>query len=217
MSRIFASSCGRRSNGILHSLGFSDTMAERPVFPVFLSSVLGSSLFCAVLLVGLGLGDQVRAQTAAPEVARSAIGPSAVMRETHGAWQVFCHTPPGAKEEKCALVQSVTAEDRPNVGLSVLFFGAIAEDKKLLRVMVPLGVLLPQGLGLRIDGEDVGNVPFLNCSRRGCAAEALLQDEIIAKMKKGKTAVFIFFITPEEGIGIPVALEGFSKALASLK
>ncbi len=44
-----------------------------------------------------------------------------------------------------------------------------------------------------------------------------MQDEVIAKMKKGETAVFIFFVTPEEGIGIPVALEGFSKALASLK
>ena len=145
------------------------------------------------------------------------MGPKAVMREVHGAWQVYCHTPPGAKEEKCSLVQSVTAEDRPNVGVTVLLFRAIGENKKLLRVTVPLGVLLTQGLGLRIDGQDVGNVPFLSCSRRGCVAEAVLEDEIVAKLKKGETAVFIIFDTPEAGIGIPVALQGFSEALASLK
>src|SRR3990170_1978752 len=137
--------------------------------------------------------------------------------ETHGAWQVSCRTPPGAKEEKCALVQSVTAEDRPNVGLTVVFYKAIGEDKKLLRVVVPLGVLLPTGLGLKIDGADVGNAPFLKCGKRGCVAEVVLQDEVIAKMKKGTTAMFIIFDTPEAGIGIPVALQGFGDALANLK
>ena len=114
-----------------------------------------------------------------------ATGPGSIVRETHGAWQVSCRTPPGAKEEKCALVQSVTAEDRPNVGLTVVFYKAIGEDKKLLRVVVPLGVLLPTGLGLKIDGQDVGNAPFLKCGKRGCVAEVVLQDEVIAKMKKG--------------------------------
>ncbi len=192
-------------------------MAQMRNFSFFLSPVLGSALSCAILLMALGLGNQVRAQAASPEAARSAMGPGSVVRETFGAWQVSCHTPPGAKEEKCALVQRVTAEDRPNVGLTVLFYRAIGEDKKLLRVMVPLGVLLPTGLGLKIDGQDVGNAPFLSCSRRGCVAEVVLQDEVIAKMKKGKTAVFIIFDTPEAGIGIPVALQGFSEALASLK
>ena len=108
-----------------------------------------------------------------------------MVKETHGAWQVSCRTPPGAKEEKCALVQSVTAEDRPNVGLTVVFYKAIGEDKKLLRVVVPLGVLLPTGLGFKIDDQDVGNAPFLKCGKRGCIAEVVLQDEVIKKMKDG--------------------------------
>lgn len=144
-------------------------------------------------------------------------GPGSTIKGTHGAWQVSCRTPPGAKEEKCALVQSVTAEDRPNVGLTVVFYKAIGEDKKLLRVVVPLGVLLPTGLGLKIDGQDVGNAPFLKCGKRGCVAEVVLQDEVITKLKKGQTAMFIIFDTPEAGIGIPVALQGFGDALANLK
>jgi invasion protein IalB len=169
------------------------------------------------LAPALGLVAETRAQDASAEAAPAATGPGSVVRETHGAWQVSCRTPPGAKEEKCALVQSVTAEDRPNVGLTVVFYKAIGEDKKLLRVVVPLGVLLPTGLGLKIDGQDVGNAPFLKCGRRGCVAEVVLQDEVIAKMKAGSVAMFIIFDTPEAGIGIPVSLQGFGDALANLK
>ena len=177
----------------------------------------------AALTLVAGLVSHADAQAASPEAGGSpeaspvATGPGSVVRETHGAWQVSCRTPPGAKEEKCALVQSVTAEDRPNVGLTVVFYKAIGEDKKLLRVVVPLGVLLPTGLGLKIDGQDVGNAPFLKCGKRGCVAEVVLQDEVINKMKTGNTAMFIIFDTPEAGIGIPVSLQGFGDALASLK
>ena len=191
-------------------------MASTPRFhapgPRRLLATLGLAL--ALLF---GLGSHAEAQGAATDAAPGATGPGSVVRETHGAWQVSCRTPPGAKEEKCALVQSVTAEDRPNVGLTVVFYAAIGENKKLLRVVVPLGVLLPTGLGLKIDDQDVGNAPFLKCGKRGCVAEVVLQDEVIAKLKKGTNAMFIIFDTPEAGIGIPVSLQGFSDAFASLK
>jgi invasion protein IalB len=157
------------------------------------------------------------AQQPSPETESAATGPGSVVRDTFGAWQVSCRTPPGAKEEKCALVQSVTAEDRPNVGLTVVIYKAIGEDKKLLRVVVPLGVLLPTGLGLKIDDQDVGNAPFLKCSKRGCIAEVVLQEDIIKKLNGGKNAMFIIFDTPEAGIGIPISLQGFANAIDSLK
>src|SRR5262245_33068181 len=178
---------------------------------------LGLALLPIAGLSGQAEAGPAAEPGAASEAAPAATGPGSVVRETHGAWQVSCRTPPGAQEEKCALVQSVTAEDRPNVGLTVVFYKAIGEEKKLMRVVVPLGVLLPTGLGLKIDGQDVGNAPFLKCSRRGCVAEVVLQDDIIAKMKKGTTAMFIIFDTPEAGIGIPVALQGFGDALGNRK
>ena len=96
-------------------------------------------------------------------------GPRQRGQGNHGAWQVSCRLPPGAKEEKCALVQSVTAEDRPNVGLTVVFYKAIGEDKKLLRVVVPLGVLLPTGLGLKIDDRMSATRPSSNAARRAAS------------------------------------------------
>jgi invasion protein IalB len=87
-----------------------------------------------------------------------------VVRETHGAWQVSCRTPPGAKEEKCALVQSVTAEDRPNVGLTVVSsIRRSARTRSCSAWWCTARRALPTGLGLKIDGLDVGNAPFLKC------------------------------------------------------
>lgn len=44
-------------------------------------------------------------ETAAPDTGGpSATGPGSVVKGTHGAWQVSCRTPPGAKDEKCAQI-----------------------------------------------------------------------------------------------------------------
>ena len=43
----------------------------------------------------------------------------------------------------------------------------------------------------------------------------MLQDEVIKKLKTGKTAMFIIFDTPEAGIGIPISLQGFGDALST--
>ncbi len=138
------------------------------------------------------------------------------LKSTVGAWQLRCGRPPGARAEKCALVQSVTAEDRKNVSLTIIFLRSFSGDKRLLRVIAPLGVLLPTGLGLKIDGEDVGHAPFLKCGQVGCVAEVIADDTLIDKMKAGDNAIFIIFQTPEEGIGVPIDLAGFSDGLTQL-
>jgi len=138
------------------------------------------------------------------------------LKTTVGAWQVRCGRPPGAKAEKCALVQSVKAEDRPNISLTIIFLRSFSGDKRLLRVVAPLGVLLPTGLGLKIDGEDVGHAPFLKCGQVGCVAEVIADDKLMTKMQSGQNAIFIIFQTPEEGIGVPIDLSGFADGVSSL-
>ena len=70
-----------------------------------------------------------------------------VVRSVHQDWQIRCDTPPGAQSEQCALMQSVVAEDRANVGLTVIVLKTADNKSRVLRVIAPLGVLLPAGLG----------------------------------------------------------------------
>jgi invasion protein IalB len=139
-----------------------------------------------------------------------------VVKAKHGDWQVRCETPPGASKQLCALVQSIAAEDRPNIGLVVIILKTADGKNRLLRVIAPLGVLLPSGLGLKIDDTDIGHAGFVRCQPSGCIAEVVMEDKLLDQLKNGKNAVFIIFQTPEEGIGIPLALNGFKEAFAEL-
>jgi invasion protein IalB len=139
-----------------------------------------------------------------------------VVKNTFGDWQLRCETPAGAQNEQCAIVQNVTAEDRPNVSLVVIVLKTADQKSRLLRVVAPLGVLLPAGLGLKIDQADIGRAGFVRCLTTGCVAEVVMEDPLVNQLKDGKTATFIVFQTPEEGIGIPVSLNGFGQAFDAL-
>jgi invasion protein IalB len=165
------------------------------------------------VLIALGL---LLAQAALPARAAGPELSSSQVKATHGSWQLRCGQPPGARQEKCALVQSVKAEDRPNISLTVIFLRSYDGKTRILRVIAPLGVLLPTGLGLKIDNADVGHAPFLKCGPVGCVAEVVANDDLIAKMKTGANATFIIFQTPEFGIGVPIALAGFGDGLSKL-
>ncbi|HEV3042398.1 MAG TPA: invasion associated locus B family protein [Roseiarcus sp.] len=139
-----------------------------------------------------------------------------VIKSKNGDWETRCETPPGAEREQCALLQSVAAEDRPNITLVVIVLRTADGKSRLLRVIAPLGVLLPSGLGLKIDDADVGRAAFVRCLPNGCVAEVVMDDKLVDQLKIGKSATFIIFQTPEEGIGIPLSLTGFKEAFEQL-
>jgi invasion protein IalB len=139
-----------------------------------------------------------------------------VVKSKHGDWELRCETPPGAAKEQCALLQSVTAEDKPNINLVVIVLKTADGNNHLLRVIAPLGVLLPSGLGLKIDDVDVGRAGFVRCLPTGCVAEVVMEEKLINQMKSGQKATFIIFQTPEEGIGIPLAIAGFKEGFNAL-
>ena len=138
------------------------------------------------------------------------------VRSVHGDWQIRCDTPPGAQGEQCALIQSVVAEDRSNAGLTVIVLKTADQKSRLMRVVAPLGVLLPSGLGLKLDNQDVGRAGFVRCLPNGCVAEVIMDDALLGKLKAAKTATFIIFETPEEGIGFPLSLNGLSEGFDKL-
>ncbi len=146
----------------------------------------------------------------------SSAGAQGMVRNTFGDWQMRCETPAGATAEQCALVQNVVAEDRPNVTLVIIMLKTADGKSRLLRVVAPLGILLPSGLGLKIDQTDIGRAGFVRCLASGCVAEVVMEDNLINQMKTGQAATFIVFQTPEEGIGIPVSLNGFAAGFDAL-
>jgi invasion protein IalB len=171
-------------------------------------AIRASLVACAIVALALfGIALDGSFQQAAAQGA---------VKSVHNDWQVRCDTPPGAQGEQCALIQSVTAEDRANVGLTVIVLKTADHKSRLMRVVAPVGVLLPSGLGLKIDQVDVGRAGFVRCLPNGCVAEVVMDDTLLKQLRTGQTATFIIFQTPEEGIGFPMSLKGFGDGFDKL-
>ena len=126
-----------------------------------------------------------------------------MVKNTFGEWQMRCETPAGATTEQCALVQNVVAEDRPNVTLVIIVLKTADGKSRLLRVVAPLGILLPSGLGLKIDQTDIGRAGFVRCLATGCVAEVVMEDNLINQMKTGQAQPSSSSRRPRRESGFP--------------
>jgi invasion protein IalB len=195
----FARRCrdsGQSGDWIMERIGFSQT--HFAVWRMARRAICAGAVVAALI----GLPGQALAQ--------------GTVRSVHNDWQIRCDTPPGAQAEQCALMQSVTAEDRPNIGLTVIILKTADKKTRLMRVIAPPGVLLPSGLGLKIDNAEIGRAGFVRCVPNGCVAEVIMDDNLISKLRTGQTATYIIFQTPEEGIGFPMSLKGFGEGFDKL-
>ena len=174
------------------------------------------------MIVFRRLNRLVRACTASLLALVATLAPSGyaqaqgVTVATHGNWELRCDTPPGAQFEQCSLMQWVQDENRDNVGLVVIVVKTADQAAQLMRIVAPLGILLPAGMGLRIDGESIGVAEYVRCQVEGCYVEILLDQELLAQFRDGTNATFVIYGTPEEGIAIPVPLDGFAEGFAAL-
>ena len=152
--------------------------------------------------------------------------PAAELVATHGAWKIQCETAPkggtadGLQEgqKSCGMVQTTQSEKNPKAGLTLVLVKTKAGDKTQvnMRVIAPIGVFLPTGVALEIDGNAVGRVPFTRCMPQVCMAFAEASPETLDKLKKGNEANFIIYEAPGIGLPMKLSLEGFSAALAEL-
>lgn len=153
------------------------------------------------------------------------------LRASFGDWQHRCDRVAQNGTEQCILIQNVLDQQDLNLAVVVLRVedtAATVEARKkdanakpvrrpVLRVIAPLGVLLPRGLGLKIDNREVGSTDFVRCLESGCVAEVDMDQNLIDLLSKGKVALFAVFLTPQEGRGLPVTLGGFSEGFSKLQ
>ena len=147
---------------------------------------------------------------AAPVAAQEFEG---TVRATHGDWKIVCKA--GPQGDNCALVQSVV-DDKADISLTV-YVQRLPNGKRILRAFVPPGILLPPGLGLKVDAKDHGRVPYLKCLAFACFAQAVIEDKLFSELNAGKTAVFVVYKTEEAGIGVPISLNGFAAAMKAIE
>ncbi|MCP4328133.1 MAG: invasion associated locus B family protein [Alphaproteobacteria bacterium] len=130
-------------------------------------------------------------------------------------WAKACEEiPQGGR--KCFVFQNVTTQDgtRPIVTLTVLKVPEAA--RPILLLTVPLGVFLPQGLGMSIDGNEPLRIPLQICSPNGCQSQFEFPDKLLGAFKAGNNGTVKMFDPGGKEVNVPFSLKGFTKALASI-
>ncbi|MGE4244871.1 MAG: invasion associated locus B family protein [Parvibaculaceae bacterium] len=118
----------------------------------------------------------------------------------------------------CGMVQTARNEERKNVALTLVLMKGEQQGKPvtMMRVMAPIGVYLPTGVALEIDGAAVGRVPFTRCLPQVCVAFAEASPPTLEKLRKGGKANFIIYEAPGLGISLALSLKGFTAGLDAL-
>jgi len=149
--------------------------------------------------------------TAAPAWAQefSAV-PDAALKATHGDWQLLCFSDEAGAEE-CFIAQAVDEEASGQRVMTAMIMKA-PDGAPALRVTVPLGVLIPRGVNVSVDGADLGNIGFVTCFDEGCMTQVAMALEVVAAMKAGGQATITVFDTQDQPIGLPLSLSGFTAA-----
>lgn len=168
-------------------------------------------------------GPRVKPPRLAPGEAMPAAPqpPKPEVVETHGAWRVVCEKVPagdGKKMQKTCYL-SGTATDPKRKGVFVSMIILKVRDKKgklqghMVNLRAPLGVFLPTGIAMEIDGKAVARAPFTRCNPLFCESTSQARKETLDKLKKGKKAKFIVYAAPGVGLPVELNLKGFTAAL----
>lgn len=86
------------------------------------------------------------------------------------------------------------------------------EQKKILRITLPLGMQLPQGTRMIVDQEQPMMGRYIVCMPNGCMADFEVDGPFVGKMKKGQTLTLQGINLPGQAASYPLPLAEFAKA-----
>ncbi len=84
--------------------------------------------------------------------------------------------------------------------------------RKVFRVIVPTGRSLPPGVQVQVDGKRAVTIPFAYCRPQICAAEAVLDDQLVKIFKAGGSLQVTSLNFQSKPNAVPVTLKGFTAA-----
>ncbi len=138
------------------------------------------------------------------------------LRATHGDWEIRCIK----GTETCAMSQvGKTADGKRALLVTIQRLKGAKSDNgtaipAAITVQTPLRILIPYGVRVKIDNDQVVPLPLSRCIPAGCISQAPMLDEAVSKMKAGSKAVFGFYLQNE--VLVNVSLRGYTKAFNSL-
>jgi len=149
---------------------------------------------------------QQPAQPAGPTVVQVKAEPS------QPEWTKVCGKDQNTNAEICYTTRDfVSDQGQPVLALAVYDVKS-QQPQKVVRFVMPLGLLLQPGLRFAVDQGQATAGRFVMCLPNGCFAEAQVKDDFIASMKKGANLNVSVQNQVGREITFAVPAAGFAKA-----
>jgi invasion protein IalB len=185
----------------------------------------------ACALVGMGLGSVLaQSQPVRPTLAPKTVGAGNNTDSVLDDWVKMCNTDPQAKKEVCQTTYDLRAPNGQFLANFTLM-EASGEARKIVRLIVPTGLLLQEDLQLKIDDAKPETSKYSYCAPDACVAQMVGTDPMVNALKKGKVLVVtavgqntqpVTFEFPLAGFaasnsGKPLDAEALKKRLESIR
>lgn len=127
-------------------------------------------------------------------------------------WTTQCVTASRGPRPDCSTVQQIfLSESRQLVSsVTVTVPGDSMRPNILFRI--PIGLYIPFGLKVDLDGAEVQSYELQTCDQTGCYASSLLSDALLNGLRKSAALGLSFQNLNRETIRIPIPLAGFAKS-----
>jgi len=137
--------------------------------------------------------------------------------DQHSAWASHCTSNTRGQVLECALEQRAIARETGRV-IAIITIRLPAETRKpVAMIQLPVGLFLPAGLNVDVDGDMAQNFPFQTCNAKACFVGFPLSDQLLKRMHNGGKFNLTFQFLNKKPVTLPMSLEGFTDAYARIK
>jgi invasion protein IalB len=129
-------------------------------------------------------------------------------------WQLICPAP-SAQKGNCTLSQNVVD---PKSGAVVIRF-VISADRNARKFAIgaPFNVLLPPGLGMKIDGGTMQTYAYKTCNGSGCIATVTAGKELYNDIIGAKKIEVFYENLNTKTSGWALSMDGFADAVSTME
>jgi len=125
-------------------------------------------------------------------------------------WTKVCGKDPSGGREICYTTRDFVSDQGQPV-LAVAIYDVKGEPQKMMRFLLPLGLLLQPGIRSTVDQGQAIEGRYALCFPNGCFAEAQIKDSDVAAMKKGQHLNISVQNQAANVVTFQVPLTGFAK------
>lgn len=149
------------------------------------------------------------------------VADTAAANPSHGQnfrnWTARCEAAPGSAVERCFIFQNLVLKESGKRVVHMAVGYLAADGKPVAVITMPLGISLPLGATVSVDGGAPEDIVIERCDANGCVGTVRLSEAMVGELKRGREARITFHDSARRRIAVPVSLMGFTAGFNALE